>query len=61
MTEETEAKEELKRQRNLDGLIRFWGNKLKSMKAYLSPSEEALIKATITQLRRLEELDDKTK
>ena len=37
----------------IDGLVRFWEAKLASMKAYLSPAEEALIKATIIQLKRL--------
>lgn len=40
----------------LEGLIRFWEDKLKSMRAYLSPTEEALIKSSIIQLKRLKKL-----
>ena len=50
----TEDEESLKL---LRGLIRYWENKLKSMKAYLAPAEEALVRSTIIQLKRLEKLD----
>ena len=42
----------------LEGLIRFWEDKLKSMKAYLSPAEEALIQTTVIQLKRLKKVLD---
>ena len=39
----------------LEGCIRYWENKLEKMKAYLSPSEEALIESTIKFLKKLKE------
>lgn len=42
----------------LEGCIKYWENKLKSMRAYLSPSEEALILSTIKFLKALKERND---
>lgn len=46
------------RKRELVGLIQYWQNKLASMRAFLSPSEDALIQSAIRNLKKLMELED---
>lgn len=38
----------------IEGLIHHWENKLKEMRAYLSPAEAALIILTIKHLRQVD-------
>ncbi|MBA7480714.1 hypothetical protein ES705_16547 [subsurface metagenome] len=42
----------------LEGLIRYWEDKLKSMRAYLSPAEIALIESTIRKLQELKKIQE---
>ncbi|MBA7507429.1 hypothetical protein ES706_06148 [subsurface metagenome] len=42
----------------LEGLIRYWEDKLKSMRAYLSPAETALIENTIRKLQELKKIQE---
>ncbi|GAJ05137.1 unnamed protein product [marine sediment metagenome] len=42
----------------LEGLIRYWEDKLKSMGAYLSPAEAALIESTIRKLQELKKIQE---
>lgn len=41
----------------LRGCIHYWEEKLRGMRAFLSPSEEVLIQQTINCLKRLEGLE----